>query len=48
MPDERLLMTMMISIAPNVIAVETMLTPFVRSIAYEIEHENSTETVQLS
>ncbi|KAF3007622.1 hypothetical protein E8E13_008259 [Curvularia kusanoi] len=40
-------MTTAVSIAPNVTAVETMPTPFVRFSAYEIARGNSTKTIQL-
>lgn len=36
------------SVAPNVTSVETAPTPFVHFTAYEVEHKNSTETIQLS
>ena len=41
-------MTTSVSIGPNITAVQTMPTPFVHFTAYEIEHENGTDTVQLS
>jgi hypothetical protein len=46
--DELPSATIEISIAPNITTVETSATPFVHFTAYEIEHKNSTETVQLS
>ncbi|KAF2623814.1 hypothetical protein BU25DRAFT_167203 [Macroventuria anomochaeta] len=41
-------MTISISVGPNATTVGTMPTPFVHFTAYEVEHGNSTKTVELS